>query len=92
MGCLRTGALLILCPFVGGTLGYLVGGSLIPVPDWALDRIVPLVTSDPRVDTVRELARTAGHIWGALQGSFYGLLIGIVLAVFLAYRARTIVR
>lgn len=89
MGCLRTGALLILCPFVGGLIGYWLGGSLIPVPDWALDRILPYVTKDPRVDTVREFALMAGRIWGGLNGAFWGLVLGIALAALLAYRSRT---
>ena len=84
MGCLRSGVIVLLTTVLGWVLGYVLAGSLIPVPDWVLNRI----TQDPRAEIARDLATTAGKVWGGLNGAFLGLLLGIGLAVFLAYRAK----
>lgn len=93
MGCLRAGLLVVLGTVVGSLLGWLLGGSLIPVPEFVLDFARGMVGGRNReigdgMARVQGYARLAGHVWGALQGALYGLLIGGGLAAFLTYRGR----
>lgn len=84
MGCLRNGAIVLLTTFLGTIIGYRFGDSLLPVPGW----LVKLYARDERIDTAVDLARTAGKIWGGLNGAFIGLVIGVALVAFLIWRAR----
>ena len=93
MGCLRTFGLVVSGTALGALLGWLLGGSLIPVPEFVLDWARGLVGGRSRelsdgVARVQGYARLAGHVWGALQGALYGLVAGGALAALLAYRSR----